>query len=101
VETPLPVRPICAGEFVALLLTNTLPLTDPVAVGAKFTPNAVLCPAPKLNGVKPLMVKPAPVTLPPETVTLAFPVLVSVTVWLLLVLTFTFPKLKLLGLAVS
>jgi len=33
--------------------------------------------------------------------TLALPVLVSVTAWLLLPPTFTFPKLKLVGLAVS
>src|SRR6266404_3110814 len=101
VETPLPLRAICAGEFAALLLTNKLPLTEPVAVGAKFTLNVVLCPAPKLSGVNPLIVKPAPVTLSLETFTLVLPVLVNVTVWLLLLPTFTFPKLRLVALAVS
>lgn len=71
------------GEFVALLAIDTLLLTEPAAVGAKFTLNVVFCPAPKLNGVKPLMVKPAPVTLPPVTLTLALPVLVNVIVRLL------------------
>ena len=101
VETPLPLRVIWADEFVALLATDRLPVTEPVAVGAKFTLNVVLCPAPKLSGVNPLVVKPAPVTLSPETFTLVLPVLVNVTVWLLLLPTFTFPKLKLVGLAAS
>ena len=100
-ETPLPLRAICADEFAALLVTDKLPLTEPVALGAKFTVNVVLCPAPKLNGVRPLVVKPAPVTVSPETFTLELPVLVNVTVWLLLLPTFTFPKLRLAGLAVS
>lgn len=90
--TPLPVSAICAGEFVALLATNTLPLTDPVAVGAKFTLNVVLCPAVKLSGgVRPPALKPAPETLICEMLTLALPVLVSVTVLLLLLPTFIFP----------
>src|SRR5258705_1486078 len=101
VETPLPLSAIVAGEFAALLFTNTLPVTEPVAVGAKFTLNVVLCPAPKLSGVNPLIVKPAPETLSEETFTLVLPVLLNVTVWLLLLPTFTFPKLKLLGPAAS
>jgi hypothetical protein len=95
------VRAICVGEFVALLATNALPLTDPVVVGAKFTLNVVLCPAPKLIDVKPLIAKPPPLTLPPETLTLVLPVLDNLTVWLLLLPTVTFPKLRLVGLAVS
>jgi hypothetical protein len=101
VETPLPLRAIVAGEFAALLFTNTLPVTEPVAVGAKFTLNVVLCPAVKVSGVRPLTLKPAPETLSEETFTLALPVLVNVTVLPLLLPTFTFPKLKLLGLAVT
>src|ERR1700740_741126 len=99
--TPLPVRAICVGEFVALLATNTLPLTDPVVVGAKFTLNVVLCPAPKLIAGKPLIPKPAPLMLPPEMLTLVLPVLDNLPVWLLLLPTVTFPKLRLVGLAVS
>jgi hypothetical protein len=86
------VRAICAGEFAALLATNTLPVTEPAAVGAKFILNVALCPAVKLSGaVIPLAVKPAPEVLISEMLTLEFPVLVSVTVLLLLLPTFTFP----------
>jgi hypothetical protein len=84
-----------------LLLTNTLPLTDSAAVGAKFTLNVVLCPAPRVSGVRPLILKAAPETLSEETFTLALPVLVNVTVWLLLLPTVTFPKLNLVGLVES
>ncbi len=45
------------------------------------------------------MLKPLPVTAAWETVMLAVPELVSVTVWLLLLPTFTSPKLRLVGLA--
>src|SRR5437899_8426654 len=49
----------------------------------------------------PLALKPAPVTVTPEIVTFEFPVLVSVTGNPLLPPTFTLPKLRLVGLAVS
>src|SRR5712692_5135520 len=50
----------------------------------------------------PLALKPAPVTVTPEMVTLEFPLLVSVTGNpLLLPPTFTLPKLRLVGLAPS
>ncbi len=85
-------RAISVGEFVALLATDTLPLTAPAAVGAKFTLNVVLCPAVKLSGaVSPLAVKPAPETLSCEMLTLELPVLVRVTVLLLVLPRFTFP----------
>src|SRR5215472_9077882 len=35
--TPTPLRVIVAGEFVALLATNTLPVTLPTTEGAKLT----------------------------------------------------------------
>src|SRR5690242_373159 len=43
--TPLPLSEITAGEFVALLATDTEPLTLPAAVGAKLTFNVAVCPA--------------------------------------------------------
>src|SRR5437899_7518992 len=49
----------------------------------------------------PLALKPAPVTVTPEMVTLEFPLLVSVTGNPLLPPTFTLPKLRLVGLAAS
>src|SRR2546422_6533047 len=49
----------------------------------------------------PLALKPAPVTVTPEMVTLEFPLLVSVTGNPLLPPTFTLPKLRLVGLAPS
>jgi hypothetical protein len=101
VEIPLPLRAIWVGEFAALLLTSRLPVTDPVAVGAKFTLNVVLCPAAKVSGVNPLIVKPAPVMLSVEILMFVLPVLLNVTVRLLAVPTVTFPKLKLVVLAAT
>src|SRR5947209_19537251 len=49
----------------------------------------------------PLALKPAPVTVTPEMVTVEFPLLVSVTGNPLLPPTFTLPKLRLVGLAPS
>ncbi len=49
----------------------------------------------------PLALKPAPVTVTPEMVTLEFPLLVSVTGNPLLAPTFTLPKLRLVGFAPS
>jgi hypothetical protein len=64
--------------------------------------NVVLCPAAKFIGVvRPLAVKPAPEAASCETVTLELPALVRVTALLLLLPTFTFPKLTLVGLAAS
>ena len=49
----------------------------------------------------PLALKPAPVTVTPEMVTLEFPLLVNVTGNPLLAPTFTLPKLRLVGFAPS
>ncbi len=49
----------------------------------------------------PLALKPVPVTVTLETVTLEFPVFVSVALKELLPATFTFPKLRLVGFAPS
>jgi hypothetical protein len=87
--------------LVALLTTDTLPVTLPEVVGLKITLKVVVCPAAKVRGsVRPLVLKPAPETLIWEMVTLEVE-LVSVTGRVLLLPTATFPKLTLVGLAES
>ena len=73
---PVPERGSLAGEFVALLTIETLPVTLPAAVGAKVTLKLAFCPAGKVKGRdRPLTLKPVPVTLICEIVTPALPVL--------------------------
>jgi hypothetical protein len=88
------------GEFVALLTTDTLPVTLPAAVGA----NATFTVADWLGvrtvpEVTPLALNPVPVTVTVEIVTFEFPLFVSVTLNELVLPTFTFPKFKLVGFA--
>jgi hypothetical protein len=100
--TPLPVREIVVGEFVALLTTETDPVSAPDAVGVKTTLNVALAPAAMVSGtVTPVVLKPVPEAVILETFTLELPVLVSVTVCVLLLPTFTFPKLRLVTLGAS
>jgi hypothetical protein len=100
--TPKPESDTLAGELLALLTTEMLPAALPPAVGEKMALKLVVCPRDSVKGREsPLMLKPAPVTVAPEIVTAPLPVLVSVTVWVLLLPTFTFPKLMLAGLALS
>ena len=61
--TPVPLSEIVNGEFVALLVTVTVPASIPVVPGAKFTLNEVDCPGGRLSGaVVPVRVYPAPVS---------------------------------------
>src|SRR6266478_9871863 len=91
-----------AGELVALLVTETLPVTLPVAAGAKVTFKVAVCPGVRIVPADtPLALKPAPEMLTFEIVTLELPELVSVTARVLLAPVFTLPKLKLVGLALS
>jgi len=91
-----------AGEFVALLVIVTLPVTLPVAAGAKVTFKVAVCPGVRIVPADtPLALKPAPEMLTFEIVTLELPELVSVTARVLLAPVFTLPKLKLVGLALS
>src|SRR5215467_580167 len=100
--TPTPLRAIVAGEFVASLVTDTLPVTLLAIVGAKATfkvavwPTLRICPEDT-----PLALKPAPEMLTLEIVTLELPEFVSVTTSVLLAPVLTLPKLKLVGLALS
>ncbi len=79
--TPVPESKTVAGEFVAVLTTETLPEALPATVGAKLAVKVVLLPAVRVRGSEsPLMLKPGPVTVACETVALPVPVLVRVTV---------------------
>jgi hypothetical protein len=90
------------GEFVALLVTDALPVTLPVAAGAKVTFNVAVCPGVRIVPADtPLELKPAPEMLVFEIVTLELPEFVSVTGRVLLARVFMSPKLKLVGLALS
>ena len=97
-EAPVPESAIVVGEFVALLVMVTLPLALPAAVGSNTAENDVLCPALSVRGrARPVTEKPVPVTLSLDSETLAFPVLVSVTVCVELVPVVTLPKLTAVG----
>lgn len=99
---PVPVSEIVAGEFVALLVTVTLPATGRIAAGANVTlrvavaPGATICPPDT-----PLAVNPAPAIATFETVTLEFPELVNVTPRMLSLPKITFPKGRLVVFGVS
>jgi hypothetical protein len=96
---PLPLRAM-VGEFVALLATDTLPVTLPAAVGANVTFSVADWLGDKIvPGVMPLALNPVPVGVTLEIVTFEFPLFVSVALKELVFPTFTFPKLRLVGLA--
>src|SRR3989442_12210771 len=86
------------GELGASLTSETLPDTLPVAVGANCTLKLLDCPGARVRGkVSPLMVKPAPVTVPCAMVKLALPELVKVRFCTPVVPTSTLPKLTQIG----
>src|SRR5437870_9788606 len=86
------------GELGALLTSETLPDTLPVAVGANCTLKVLDCPGGSVSGnVGPLMLKPAPVKLPCAMVKLALPELVKVRFCTPVLPTSTLPKLTLEG----
>jgi hypothetical protein len=90
------------GELAALLDTKTLPVALPAAAGVKVTFKVALCPGVRICSVDaPLAVKSAQETLTFEIVTLELPVIVRVTGRVLLLPMFTFPKVKLVGFALS
>ena len=99
---PVPDNGIVAGELEALLTTARLPVTLPATAGVKVTfrvppcPGAKICPADR-----PLALKPAPEMLTFEIVTWELPEFVSVTASVLLAPVFTFPNVRLAGVALS
>src|SRR5437899_11601283 len=89
-----------AGELVALLTTETLPVVLPGIVGAKTTLKLAVWPAAKVSGaVRPLLLKPLPETLIWQMATLQLPELVSETVCPPLLPRMIVPKLRREGLA--
>jgi len=97
-----PVNVIVVGELLALLVIVTLPVALPVDVGVRLAVNVTDCPA--VNVVfdaTPLALYPGPEAVTCEMVTLEFPVFVSVAFCELVLPTATFPKLKLVGVAVK
>ena len=61
--TPVADRETVAGELVALLTTDKLPVTLLVVVGAKVTLKVAVWPAVRVKGKEgPLVLKPDPVT---------------------------------------
>ena len=87
----MPENEIVSGELEALLVIVTFPCALPEAAGAKITFMVTDVLGLRMSPVEmPLTVKPAP-----EIETLDPPVFVTVTGCVLLLLTFTFPKLRL------
>jgi hypothetical protein len=102
--TPVAETVIDAGEFEASLTTETLPVTVPVAAGAKVTFKVAV----RLGGmVSPAYIPPPTVSPGPESVTLEMwtlpelPELVNVTLRVELLPIFTLPKLRDEALAVK
>jgi hypothetical protein len=90
------------GEFVALLITETVPLSAPDALGVKTTLKVALAPAAIVSGtVTPVVLKPVPEAVIFDTLTVELPVLASVTACVLLLPTLMFPKLRLVALGES
>ena len=101
-ETPAAASDIFVGEFVALLTTETLPLTVSTVVGAKVTSSVAVCPGEMVAPITPpLVVILAPVTEIPDTFTLELPVFFKLTASVSDFPSITFPKFKLVGVAES
>ena len=90
--TPVPESDSPVGELLALLTKDAFPLAAPLACGAKDAVNVLLAPGAIVSGIAALTLKPEPVTFTEETTTFAFPELESVTFFVLLAPTVTFPK---------
>jgi hypothetical protein len=95
----VPAKEIVAGEFVALLDIDTLPLAFPAVVGLNVTFNvAVWLGASVVPAATPVAPNPVPVGVTPAIVTFEFPLLVNVTLKVPPFPIGTLPKLKLVGL---
>lgn len=96
--TPVPARGTLRAELDAFDVMARLPLTALPDAGVKVTLKLTLCPALTVAGkVKPLAVKPVPEALAAEIVTLEPPELVSVSVIVWELPTWTLPKARLDG----
>ena len=100
--TPVPLSGIAVGELGALLTSDTEPVTLPAAVGVNAALNVALAPAAIVCGtLRPVMLKPVPVTVACEIVALAVPVFFKVIVCEALFPVMTLPKAALDGVAES
>jgi hypothetical protein len=98
----VPDRATVAGEFVALLVTVTLPLTFPTAAGANAIASVTDWPGVRVVPADtPIALNPAPVTTTLDMVTFEFPLFVSVTLPETLLPTSMLPKFRLVGFAPS
>lgn len=94
--TPVPLVAIEFGEFVALLVRVTFPVTDPVAFGTNITFKFAVWPAAIVAPRTPLdTLKPVPDTVIADTVKLELPVFLTATTSELDPPTVSFPKLTL------
>ena len=90
---PVPESAMLRVELSAVDTTASVPVVDPVAVGEKVTVNVTLCFGESAIGkLSPLTEKPVPLALASEMVTVAPPVLVSVSERLELLFFCTLPK---------
>jgi hypothetical protein len=90
---PVPLNAIVNGELGALLVSEIEPVTAPAAVGVKTALNVLFEPVGIVSGVlRPVIVKPAPLTVAPDITRLAVPLLINSIVCELLVPVETFPK---------
>src|SRR5690349_5469224 len=95
---PVPVNGMFSVGFDAFDVIATFPLTAPADKGVNSTLKLALCPAARVTGALiPLTLNPDPVTFTREIVTLDPPVLVTVSESVLLPLTCTLPKARLVG----
>jgi len=94
----VPVKATARGELAALLTTEAVPVSVPAVVGAKTTPNDVVCPAASVKGSEMVVgLNPVPVMPILEMVTLELPVLERVTVCVAEVPSVRLPKLRAAG----
>jgi hypothetical protein len=91
--TPVPDSVMESGEFVALLATETLPVTAPAPAGVNVVTNVAVCPGVRITPETPVALKPEPETVTLEMVTEEFPPFVSVTFCVPLLGIVTLPKL--------
>lgn len=98
VVVPVPLSATSDGEPSALLAIVIVPVSAFAAVGLNTAEIEVLWPAAsEIGRCGPEAVNPVPATEIPETLSASVPVLVSVTVFVVLCPTVTFPKLTELG----
>jgi hypothetical protein len=100
--TPAPLRLIDKGDPLASLVTVTLPVTLPTAVGANFAVKLDVPEAATVAGVlTPVRLNPVPLATMLVMCAAAFPVFVSVICCVALLPVATFPKFTLAGFGLS